>query len=654
MGLVEIIAPRSNTDELITCIQDFGSLQIEEVPLVVPGARSFLHRDQLRSEQEKQQDKLREVLRIVSEMEPLFKKVPLPEKEACEELRREIPREDADYMLLRVSRLKRKADSLWRKRHNIAHDLKSLERYHRRLDQLSAIREQCSFAESMKHLAVLVAPDEHSKLRDLESRMANLTSDNYRILYSEQGSKRSTDVDIVVLAYPEEYTHEVRHAVRTIGLAELRLPQEARELPLMEAVKVLEVHREELPEMLKKIEEQIGQFKVESRAEITVIDQICADALARIDCIGNMAHSTLLSVIHAWMPSDHVGDFKLFLQKHLGGDMCVTELRSTPVSHDQIPVRLKNVPVVKPFERLLKVFSDPLYGTVDPTPIMAVTFPLFFGLILGDIAYGLIILCGALWARRRWKQNMLARDITSVAVWCAAASMLFGIIFGEFLGDLGTRTGVIPIRIGGLSVIPLWQSREHIITELLVVTIALGFAHIVLGLLLGIFEAIRAKSIRHAWGKLALLLGLFGVILFAVPLIMQIDLPWLGAATWKGIAVSMVAVSVVILIVSTGPLGPVEIISLVANILSYSRLMALGVAGMVIANIANSMAATQASYFLGILVAIPIHFLAVALGVLEPTVHSLRLHYVEFLPKFFASNGRSYTPLKRKGAVDNG
>ena len=80
--------------------------------------------------------------------------------------------------------------------------------------------------------------------------------------------------------------------------------------------------------------------------------------------------------------------------------------------------------------------------------------------------------------------------------------------------------------------------------------------------------------------------------------------------------------------------------------------MALGVAGMVIANLANAMAAKQDNYFAGLLVALPIHLLAVALGVLEPTIHALRLHYVEFLPKFFAGDGRSYVPLTRKGEQD--
>ena len=76
--------------------------------------------------------------------------------------------------------------------------------------------------------------------------------------------------------------------------------------------------------------------------------------------------------------------------------------------------------------------------------------------------------------------------------------------------------------------------------------------------------------------------------------------------------------------------------------------MALGVAGMVLANLANSVAASQSSIVVGIVLAIPIHALAIALGILEPTIHALRLHFVEFLPRFFIGDGRTFSPLQRK------
>ena len=275
---------------------------------------------------------------------------------------------------------------------------------------------------------------------------------------------------------------------------------------------------------------------------------------------------------------------------------------------------------------------------------MAVIFPLFFGLILGDIAYGLILLCLSLWARKKWKHNLIVSDIMVMAIWCSSASILFGIIFGEFLGDLGHRVGAVPIHIGSIRILPVWKAREDAIGELLIITIIIGLCHVMLGLVLGMVESIRMKAKHHFWENMGLTLGLISILLFVLPIPVAVISETIRTTT----ASVMLLASLGILIKYSGITGPIEIISLCANVLSYCRLMALGVAGMVIANLANDLGSQQSNIVLGIMIAIPIHALAIALGILEPTIHALRLHFVEFLPKFFIGDGRTYKPLQRK------
>jgi V/A-type H+-transporting ATPase subunit I len=379
-----------------------------------------------------------------------------------------------------------------------------------------------------------------------------------------------------------------------------------------------------------------------------LFDQICSDLLARLEAVEMIAHSDMLAVVHAWIPSSEIPPFEHFARERLDGVLTISQLKQITGDASHVPVRLKNATPFRPFERLLQMFSMPLYGSFDPTLLMAIVFPLFFGLILGDIAYGLFILGLSLWARRRWRHKPIGRDVASMGVACAVSAILFGIIFGEFLGDLGERTGMIPVYIGKFRLMPLWKHRELIINELLGVTICIGFFHIVLGLILGIIESVRMNSRRHLWESAGLLLGLIGVSLFSIISILKVELAWLPASIGLPVSLVALAISTVTLMVFCSPVAPIEIISLVGNVLSYSRLMALGVAGMVLANLANSVAASQSSIVVGIVLAIPIHALAIALGILEPTIHALRLHFVEFLPRFFIGDGRTFSPLQRK------
>ncbi len=645
MSHVEIVAPRARADQLLSTIQDQGSLQIEEVPLVVTGTRSFLHRDRLSAKQQDQYGKLQQILRVLSEIAPFFKGVRRPSREELAKALSQLPSDDADPMLLRASRVKRRADSLWRKRKNIAHDIEFLSRYYDKLEGLNSISKSDEFPTNAHYLAVVVPPTAQKQLSNIEKRLADEFHGSCRVLRPQSGRGRTDDVDVAVIAFPEECEGEVRRAVEYAGLSEFRPPGAAHKLPLMDAVKLLHDRLEALPERLAEIDDQIRSLKADNHAAVIATERICADSLARLDCIMAAAHSEFLFVLHAWVPTDDIDGLRDMLVQRVGPEVVVSVLAGAMADAGQIPVRLRNASVFKPFERLLKLLSDPLYGTVDPTPVMAIVFPLFFGLVLGDIGYGLLILAGSLWARRRWRHLELVRDITSIAWWCGITSVLFGLVYGELLGDFGERSGLFPLVVGGVKLVPLWQSRERIVDELLFVTIAIGCLHIALGLLLGIAEAIRMRSRRHLGERCGLLLGLaVGVFLLA-----PIQIQWLpdGGRLWIGLPVLFIGI--IVLVISTGPAGLIELLGLLANVLSYSRLMALGVAGMVMAKLANVLAASQAHYLVSVLVGISIHSMAIVIAVVETTIHSLRLHYVEFLPKFFVRDGRSYAPLRRKG-----
>ena len=164
-----------------------------------------------------------------------------------------------------------------------------------------------------------------------------------------------------------------------------------------------------------------------------------------------------------------------------------------------------------------------------------------------------------------------------------------------------------------------------------------------LSLAIGFWTNWKHHHVAHALEKLALLIGLLSLGLVALNF-----LGVLSAAFFMYLGIAGLAVCFVILIYALGAMGLVtflEVISLSGNVLSYCRLMALGLAGVIIADLANALGASNIWF---VPLAALIHVANIGLSIFSPTLHSLRLNYVEFLPKFYHPEGRSYKPFKKE------
>jgi V/A-type H+/Na+-transporting ATPase subunit I len=275
--------------------------------------------------------------------------------------------------------------------------------------------------------------------------------------------------------------------------------------------------------------------------------------------------------------------------------------------------------------------------------VMALFLPLVFGAMVVDVGYGLVLLAIALFARRafRVRTPLLAR-VSWVLVAGAAWSIVFGVLFGELFGDLGQRV------FGDWAV---WRYRPaaETLEPLLLLAVAMGAAHVVLGLGLGALEAIRFREGRELFDKLGVLLvlgGLFGLAGWAAG-----HLPS-GALTP---AVAAAVVGLVLVMSLHGALGlvtgPLELIGTLGKVLSYLRIAAVGLASAHLAAVANELG-TIGPIWMGVLVATFFHAMNVALAAFSPTIQALRLHYVEFFDTFFVGGGREFTPFGRRPGAD--
>jgi V/A-type H+-transporting ATPase subunit I len=343
----------------------------------------------------------------------------------------------------------------------------------------------------------------------------------------------------------------------------------------------------------------------------------------------------LTFVLAGWVPAKDVERVEAALRENIGNAVYVQKLKMTPEMKKRAPVILQNPKPAKPFESLVKLLALPRYGHIDPTRLMALFLPIFFGMILGDVGYGILVLVLSLGFLRRFKAGVL-HDILIVLAMGAGWSILFGFLYGEAFGTLGEYFGLHA----------LWFDRtssEHVL-GLLVMTVAIGAVHVGLGLILGVWEAIKDRSRNHLLERGGMLVGLIG--LFFMVGVLADFLPH----GFMSVAIALTIIGIVLLSASLGCLGivmgPIEFIGLIGNVLSYLRIAAIGLASVYLAKVANEMAGIVGNVLVGTILAVLIHALNLVLGMFSPTIHSLRLHYVEFFRKFYEGGGRPYEPFR--------
>ncbi|MPZ95290.1 MAG: hypothetical protein GEU96_10360 [Propionibacteriales bacterium] len=340
-------------------------------------------------------------------------------------------------------------------------------------------------------------------------------------------------------------------------------------------------------------------------------------------------------VLRLWVPVAQTAMVEQELRKQLGAAVAVARLAGGGSSDDP-PVLLRNRPGWQPFQRLVGFLSWPTPGGVDPTRFMAVGLPLFFGVMVGDVVYGAALLAISWVLRRRWADNDTVSELGRVLTLGGWWAVAFGILFGEALGDLGHTLG--------LPAVWFYRGGPEALEPLLLFALAIGSAHIVLGLLLGLWTAARGRrgrQVAEKSGSLLVLAGLFGLT--------GVTVAWLPAAMLTP-AVGAVVVGIVVASASQGALGlllgPLEVLGMIGNILSYLRLAAVGLASVYLAHVANQLAVVG-PLLLGIVVASFFHALNLALAAFSPMIQALRLHYVEFFGEFHDGGGRLFSPLGR-------
>ncbi|MFI5210185.1 MAG: ATPase, partial [Gemmatimonadales bacterium] len=213
---------------------------------------------------------------------------------------------------------------------------------------------------------------------------------------------------------------------------------------------------------------------------------------------------------------------------------------------------------------------------------------------------------------------------------CALFAIIFGVLFGEYFGDLGRRW---------LGLQPVMMDREQAIIPFLGLSVALGLVHVLLGLVLG------ALSSRREDPRLAIGRGLSAVMIVLIVVAILAAMKVFPHSLLTPMVIALL-VAFPVLVVVEGIVAPVELLSTLGHVLSYARIMALGTASVMLAIVANRMSGAMGSVVVGVIFALLFHLVNFALGLFTPTIHALRLHYVEFFGTFYSPGGVQYHPLE--------
>ncbi|MDT8440177.1 MAG: V-type ATPase 116kDa subunit family protein [Desulfuromonadales bacterium] len=338
-------------------------------------------------------------------------------------------------------------------------------------------------------------------------------------------------------------------------------------------------------------------------------------------------------VIQGWMAADDVTGLQAAVGAATAGRTVLEPQAILEEDLDRVPVLLRNPGYFAPFELFSRLLPLPRYTSYDPTPFIGLFLPVLFGMILGDIGYGLVLGCLAALLVWKFPAGHLGSDLGKVLGVCAGYAILFGLLYGELFGTLGEEL---------FNLHPLWFDRGKEILPMLVFALTVGVVHILFGMLLGIRSDLRRHYRREALVKLCMLLSILLTVLALVA--------WLKPQPWLATRPLLIGVGILlpVLIAAGGLLAPLELLKTMGNIVSYVRIMAIGLSSVLLAEVANRLGGMTGDLLLGILVAGLLHAFNLLLGVFAPTVHSLRLHYVEFFSKFLELGGRRFQPWEKR------
>ena len=385
------------------------------------------------------------------------------------------------------------------------------------------------------------------------------------------------------------------------------------------------------------------------RDDLKLAADVASARITRAEAESKLMGLESTVVMQGWVPAEKEAELEAILERY----GCAWETEDpVPEEYPDVPVQLKNNRITDALNMVTNMYSLPAYDGVDPNPLMAPFFILFYGLMMADMGYGLVMMLAALIALSKIKPRKGTLSFCRLLLYCGISTFIMGALTGGFFGNAPEQVGKILGKPEGWGVLP---SLFNPMTDSMVVLIgsmALGMIHLNTGMLINVVEKVkRGEAASAFWEEGSLWVALIGIILFGLNKTGVADVP---AGVGKGL---IVAGCLMVLYGGTrSATGFGKVTSIFGtlyntatgwfgDILSYSRIMALMLAGSVIATVFNTIGGIANNMVFFLIIFVIGHSLNFALNLLGCYVHDLRLQCLEYFGKFYKDGGRAFSPL---------
>lgn len=457
--------------------------------------------------------------------------------------------------------------------------------------------------------------------------------------------RKEKEMQYVALMCPKDLDDQVMEILREEGFAE-SVFKELNEVPTA-AMNRMQVELEEAHEGIKAIADEIARdAKLKEKIE-EYYDVIFLEAEKQKNKT-KLLKTSKTFLLEGWVPERLVEDAKKILDEN----QCYYVFRD-PLEDEDVPVLMENSKFITPFESVTEMYSLPAYRGFDPTKIFAAFYVVFFGIMLSDAAYGIIMSIACFIILRKYDLEGMAHKLITLFMYCGISTIFWGAMFGGWFGDIVT---VVSKIFFGTEVVvkPLWFNPMDDPIKLLIFSIALGIVHLFTGMAIKSYMQIKEGK----WFDALCDQGFWVITITGI-------CAWLGggmiAPVLVDIGMYMAIAGLVGLLLTGGRhskgIGKVigglssvyDITSYLSDILSYSRILALGLATGVIAQVVNTMGSIFGGGIIGAILLLIIfvfgHTLNIAINALGAYVHTCRLQYVEFFGKFYMDGGEPFEPM---------
>ncbi len=424
--------------------------------------------------------------------------------------------------------------------------------------------------------------------------------------------------NIIALFIPNKNKEKIHLLLSEYGFNELNFEENSDLNQINSELNSVEKKLSSFNSQLNSLKEKEGQFLVDLEYNLEKENE-------KLEAPLKFAVTLNAFVIDGWVPEKKAKEIKEKLKVLTKDKIFFEELKDKK----NAPIAMDNPSMVKPFQFFLNLYSLPKYTELDPTFLVFITFPLFFGFMLGDVGYGIVTLLAFIFLRGKLKGE--ARLLVSSLIVASLATIFFGFIFGEAFGFEFVEHPIL--------------NRAHDLNTMLLISILVGIIHITFGYIIGFYNVL----IQHGLKEAVLEKGSWLMIEAGGLLVLSEMI--LGMTSFGNIAGGLLLfLGIVLLFKGEGVQGIIELPAILSNTLSYARLFAVGLASVKLAVIINEFATeffNQGGIFIvaSVLILLLGHFVNILLGLIGPFLHSLRLHYVEFFGKFYKGGGKPFLPF---------